>query len=96
MLRDDFNVRKKVRELIFIAKKLYSCFYYIAFLESCYVYNIVPRGLQIKKTPCTKISSTGFTESWKSILRKSELELLNKLIEENVFNFSKQCHEFKF
>ena len=96
MLRDDFNVRKKVRELIFIAKKLYLCFHYIAFLESCYVYNIAPRGLQIKKTPCTKISSTGFIESWKSILRKSELELLNKLIEENVFNFSKQRHEFSF
>ena len=49
MLRDDFNVRKKGRELIFIAKKLYSCFYHTTFLES-YVYNIVPRGLHIKKT----------------------------------------------
>ena len=68
MLRDDFNVRKKVRELISIAKKLYS-YYHTAFLESCYVYNIVPCRLHIKKTPCTKISSTGFTESWKSILR---------------------------
>ena len=38
--------------------------------------------------------STGFTESWKSILRKSELELLNKLVEENAYNFFKQCHEF--
>ena len=46
MLRDDFNVRKKGRELIFIAKKIYSCFYHTAFLESYYVYNIVPRGLQ--------------------------------------------------
>ena len=87
MLRDDFNVRKKGRELIFIAKKIYSCFYHKAFLESYYVYNIVPRGLQ--KTPCIKISSTGFTESWKSILRKSELKLLNKLVEENAYNFFK-------
>ena len=45
MLHDDFNVRKKGRELIFIAKKIYSYFYHTAFLESCYVYNIVPRGL---------------------------------------------------
>ena len=96
MLRDDFNVRKKVRELISIAKKLYSCYYHTAFLESCYVYNIVTRRLHIKKTPCTKISSTGFTESWKSILCKSELKLLNKLIEENGFNFFKKCHEFSF
>ena len=94
MLRDDFNVRKKGRELIVIAKKLYCCFYHTAFLESCYVYNIVPRGLHIKKTPCIKISSTGFTESWKSILRKSELELLNKLVEKNAYNFFKQCQEF--
>ena len=94
MLRDDFNVRKKGRELIVIAKKLYCCFYHTAFLESCYVYNIVPRGLHIRKTPCIKISSTGFTESWKSILRKSELELLNKLVEENAYNFFKQCQEF--
>ena len=59
---------------------------YTAFLECCYVYNIVPRGLHIQKTPCIKISSTGFTESWKSILHKSELELLNKLVEENAYN----------
>ena len=58
-----------------------------AFLESFYVYDIALRGLQIKKTPYTEISSTGFKESWKSILRKSQLELLNKLIEENAFNF---------
>ena len=58
-----------------------------AFLESFYVYDIALRGLQIKKTPYTKISSTGFKESWKSILRKSQLELFNKLIEENAFNF---------
>ena len=57
------------------------------FLESFYVYDIALRGLQIKKTPYTKISSTGFKESWKSILRKSQLELFNKLIEENAFNF---------
>ena len=31
MLRDDFNVRKKGRELIFNAKKLFSCFYHAAF-----------------------------------------------------------------
>ena len=37
--------------------------------------------------------STGFTESWKSILCKFELELMNKLIEENAYNFFKQCHE---
>ena len=58
-----------------------------AFLESFYVYDIALRGLQIKKTPYTKISPTGFKESWKSILRKSQLELFNKLIEENAFNF---------
>ena len=58
-----------------------------AFLESFYVYDIALRGLQIKKTPYTKISSTGFKESWKSILCKSQLELFNKLIEENAFNF---------
>ena len=58
-----------------------------AFVESFYVYDIALRGLQIKKTPYTKISSTGFKESWKSILRKSQLELFNKLIEENAFNF---------
>ena len=58
-----------------------------AFLESFYVYDIALRGLQIKKTPYTKISSTGFKESWKSILRKSQLELFNKLIEQNAFNF---------
>ena len=58
-----------------------------AFLESFYVYDIALRGLQIKKTPYTEISSTGFKESWKSILRKLQLELLNKLIEENAFNF---------
>ena len=58
-------------------------------IESCN-----PRGLHIKKSPCIKISSTGFTESWKNILRKSELELLNKLVEENEYNFFKQCHEF--
>ena len=66
MLRDDFNVRKKGRELIFIAKKVYSYFYHTTFLESCYVYNIVPRGLHIKKTPCIKISSTGFTDLGKA------------------------------
>ena len=33
-----------------------------------------------------KISSTGSTESGESILRKSELELLNKLVEENAYN----------
>ena len=33
-----------------------------------------------------KISSTGSTESWESILRKSELELLNKLVEESAYN----------
>ena len=87
---------QKGSELIFIVKNLYSCFYHIAFLESCYVYNIVPRGLHIKKTLCIKISSTGFSESWESILRKSELELLNKLIEENAYNIFKQCHEFNF
>ena len=58
-----------------------------------YIY-MYPRGLHIKETPCIKISSTGFTESWKSILRKSELELLNKLVEENAYNFFKQCQEF--
>ena len=60
MLRDDFNLRKKGRELILRAKKLYSCFYHTAFLESCYVYNIVPHEFHIKKTTCIKISSTGF------------------------------------
>ena len=40
--------------------------------------------------------STGFTESWKSILGKSELELLNKLVEQNAYNFFKWCHEFNF
>ena len=49
MLRHDVNVRKKGRESIFIAKKIYSCFYHTAFVESCYVYNIVPRGLHAKK-----------------------------------------------
>ena len=49
MLRERFNIRKKGRELIVIAKKLYSCFYDTAFLESCYVCNVVPRGLHIKK-----------------------------------------------
>ena len=68
----------------------------MAFLESCYFYNIVPRGLHIKKAPCIKILSTGFTESWKSILHKSELKLLNKLIEVNAYNVFKQCHEFNF
>ena len=50
--------------------------------------------LGVKRLSCIKISSTGFTESWKSTLRKSELELLNKLFEENAYNFFKQCHEF--
>ena len=96
MLRDDFDVKKKGRELLFIAKKIYLCFFNAAFLESCYVYNIVPRGLHIKKMRGIKISSTGFTESWKSILRISELELLNKLVEENAYHFFKQCREFNF
>ena len=40
--------------------------------------------------------STGSIESWKKISRKSELELLNKLIKENGYTFFKQCLEFNF
>ena len=69
-------------------------FYHTAFLESCYVYNIVPHGVHIKKQ--IKISSTGFTGPRENILCKSELELLNELVEENAFNFFKYCHEFNF
>ena len=41
-------------------------FYHTAFLESCYVYNIVPHGVHIKKQ--IKISSTGFTGPRKNIM----------------------------
>ena len=40
--------------------------------------------------------STGFTGPRKNILCKSELELLNELVEENAYSFFKYCHEFSF
>ena len=46
-----------------------------------FTFNIVPRGSHIKKT------HTECIETWKSILRKSELEITNKLIEENAYHF---------
>ena len=92
-----FNVRNKGRTLTFMQRNsVHACFYHTDFLESCYVYNIVCRGLHIKKSLYIKILSTGSIESWKNISRKSELELLNKLIKENGYTFFKQCLEFNF
>ena len=70
-------------------------FLWCSFSKSCYISNIVPRGFHTKKTPYTKISSTGFKESWKRILRRSELELLSKFVGRKCICFFKQCHEFK-
>ena len=65
-----------------------------SFSKSCYVSDIVPRGFHTKKTPYTKISLTGFKESWKRILRRFELELLSKFVGRKCIYFFKQCHEF--
>ena len=65
-----------------------------SFLESFYSYQVVPVGLRIKKTPCLSITSEDFYKSWRNALRKSELKLMNALIEEHAISYLDSTRTF--
>ena len=84
LLNMEKNCRRELQQLIKLAEKIYKSFYHIIFLETCKSFNLVPKGLQIKKQPCIGNRSNSFTSIWENELNRTEENLRDILLYENV------------
>ena len=53
------------------------------FLEVCLNLQTIPKGLQIKKTPCIRTRDNIFMKTWKNTLRNTEMTLMHQLKEKD-------------
>ena len=58
--------------------------------------SLVPKGLEIRKTPCIPVTDNKFLENWTNILKDAELTLMRELIEKNKCIYSELHSEFLF
>ena len=72
----------------------YKLFYHIVLLEICKSYNIVPKGLYMKKDYCIGNPSTEFCNSWRKEKLDYQLRLWDMLIQGNVRKLSKLEDDF--
>ena len=84
LLNMEKNCRRELQQLIKLAEKIYKSFYHIIFLETCKSFNLVPKGLRIKKQPCIGNRSNSFTSIWENELNRTEENLRDILLYENV------------
>ena len=80
------NIKKKLQLFYNLAEKIYSAFFHIIFLEACKSYGFVPKGLKIKKQPCIGRQSSNFSVNWKNEIKRTEENLRDILLNENVVN----------
>ena len=65
------------------------------FLEVCLNLQIIPKGLQINKTPCIRNTDKILMKTWKNTLRNTEIGLMHQLKEQNKAIYS-QLHKESF
>ena len=81
-------------------KEKLECFihhqHHAQFLDVCLELQTVtvPKGLEIMKRSCTRVTDNKFLENWRNILKDVELTLMRELTEKNKCIYSELHSEF--
>ena len=62
---------------------IYKRFYHIVFLETCKSFDLMPKGLEAKKSFCVGGTSESFEKKWDMNLREMERKCRDLLLEEH-------------
>ena len=65
------------------AELIYKRFYHIVFLEICKSFNLISKGLEVKKSFCLGGTSENFEKKWDANLREMERKCRELLLEEH-------------
>ena len=68
--------------------------HHIKFLQICREYAVTPNGLIIKKSPNIFPVSPSFTQDWKTMIKKSENQLTEKILQESKSSLNLKLEEF--
>ena len=68
--------------------------HHIKFLQICREYDVTPNGLIIKKSRNIFPISPSFTQDWKTIIKKSENQLTQKILQESKSSLNSKLEEF--
>ena len=88
------DIRHDKEKLDFLGKKVIHYQHHAQFLVVCLELKTVPKGLEIKKTPCIRVTDNKFLENWRNILKDAELALMRELTEKNKCIYSELHSEF--
>ena len=88
------DVRHDGKTFEFLGNKVIHYQHHAHFLNVCLSLQTIPKGLQIKKTPCICVTDNTFLEGWKSILKDAELTLMHELKEKNNTIYSELHNDF--
>ena len=92
MVNNDIRHDKEKLELL--GKKVIHFQHHAQFLDVCLELQTVPKGLEIRKTPCIRVTENKFLENWRNILKDAELTLMRELTEKNKCIYSELHSEF--
>ena len=92
MVNNDIRHDKEKLELL--GKKVVHFQHHAQFLDVCLELQTVPKGLEIRKTPCIRVTKNKFLENWRNILKDAELTLMRELTEKNKCIYSELHSEF--
>ena len=83
-----------MKQMFKTCESAYKTFYHIIFLEICKSYEIVPKGLYVKKDHCIGNPWTEFCNRWHKEKLDYQLRLCDILIRENVRKLFKLEEDF--
>ena len=69
------DIRHYKEKLKFLRKKLVHYQHHAQFSDVCLELQTVPNSLEIRKTPCIRVTDNNFLENWRNILKDAELTI---------------------